>query len=266
MTLQILTLKLDGITAGDYLTWCWDPQPPALDLSSARSPSTPTRSGRHDHRNPRLQPPRPHPRRRRDGRGPTAPDRHRDTSSDAHGRAARKWRSEFRAGAGRATGWSSSPSRAALERRSQASAHSGPRIQGARGSGRRLGDQCRHRHRGVIVPITEGRRTFSPRSAGQQPRRAGKGIDHRTHGTQRPNGPPDRTCTTTTPMPSASSRANWDSRSGARSRRSRSPPADSSRHRTAFLLTLPRDLRSHQQSSGRFPRDAGSAGLHAVTS
>jgi hypothetical protein len=32
MTLQIVTLKLDGITAGDYLTWCRDPDPPALDF------------------------------------------------------------------------------------------------------------------------------------------------------------------------------------------------------------------------------------------
>jgi hypothetical protein len=31
MSLQILILKLDGITAGDYLTWCHDPEPPALD-------------------------------------------------------------------------------------------------------------------------------------------------------------------------------------------------------------------------------------------
>jgi hypothetical protein len=31
MSLQTLTLKLDGITAGDYLTWCRDPDPPALD-------------------------------------------------------------------------------------------------------------------------------------------------------------------------------------------------------------------------------------------
>lgn len=30
--LQTLTLKLDGITAGDYLAWCRDPDPPALDL------------------------------------------------------------------------------------------------------------------------------------------------------------------------------------------------------------------------------------------
>jgi hypothetical protein len=30
--LQILTLKLDGITAGDYLAWCRDPDPPALGL------------------------------------------------------------------------------------------------------------------------------------------------------------------------------------------------------------------------------------------
>jgi len=29
---QILTLKLDGITADDYLTWCRDPDPPALDF------------------------------------------------------------------------------------------------------------------------------------------------------------------------------------------------------------------------------------------
>ena len=36
MSLQILTLKLDGITAGDYLTWCRDPDPPALD-SALRS-------------------------------------------------------------------------------------------------------------------------------------------------------------------------------------------------------------------------------------
>jgi hypothetical protein len=31
MSLQILTLTLVGITAGDYLTWCRDPDPPALD-------------------------------------------------------------------------------------------------------------------------------------------------------------------------------------------------------------------------------------------
>ena len=30
MPLQSLTLNLDGITAGDYLTWCRDPDPPAL--------------------------------------------------------------------------------------------------------------------------------------------------------------------------------------------------------------------------------------------
>lgn len=36
MSLQILTLKLNGITAGDYLTWCRDPDPPALD-SALRS-------------------------------------------------------------------------------------------------------------------------------------------------------------------------------------------------------------------------------------
>jgi hypothetical protein len=33
MTLQTLTLKLDGITAGDYLTWCRDPEPAALDFA-----------------------------------------------------------------------------------------------------------------------------------------------------------------------------------------------------------------------------------------
>jgi hypothetical protein len=33
MPLQILTLKLDGITAEDYLTWCRDPDPPALDIA-----------------------------------------------------------------------------------------------------------------------------------------------------------------------------------------------------------------------------------------
>jgi hypothetical protein len=31
MSLQILTLELDGITASDYLQWCRDPEPPALD-------------------------------------------------------------------------------------------------------------------------------------------------------------------------------------------------------------------------------------------
>jgi hypothetical protein len=36
MPLQILTLKLDGITAGDYLTWCRDPDPPALGLALLR--------------------------------------------------------------------------------------------------------------------------------------------------------------------------------------------------------------------------------------
>jgi hypothetical protein len=30
MTTQTLTLTLDGITAGDYLTWIRDPEPPAL--------------------------------------------------------------------------------------------------------------------------------------------------------------------------------------------------------------------------------------------
>ena len=33
MPLQTLILKLDGITAGDYLTWCRDPEPPALDFA-----------------------------------------------------------------------------------------------------------------------------------------------------------------------------------------------------------------------------------------
>jgi hypothetical protein len=30
MTTQFLTLTLDGITAGDYMTWVRDPEPPAL--------------------------------------------------------------------------------------------------------------------------------------------------------------------------------------------------------------------------------------------
>ena len=33
MPSQILTLKLDGITAGDYLTWCRDPDPPTLGVA-----------------------------------------------------------------------------------------------------------------------------------------------------------------------------------------------------------------------------------------
>ena len=33
MSLQTLTLKLDGITAGDYLSWCRDPEPPVLDFA-----------------------------------------------------------------------------------------------------------------------------------------------------------------------------------------------------------------------------------------
>jgi hypothetical protein len=33
MALQTLTLQLEGITAGDYLTWCRDPEPPALDFA-----------------------------------------------------------------------------------------------------------------------------------------------------------------------------------------------------------------------------------------
>jgi len=33
MALQTLILKLDGITAGDYLAWCRDPEPPALDFA-----------------------------------------------------------------------------------------------------------------------------------------------------------------------------------------------------------------------------------------
>jgi hypothetical protein len=32
MTLQRLTLTLDGITAGDYMQWVRDPKPPALGL------------------------------------------------------------------------------------------------------------------------------------------------------------------------------------------------------------------------------------------
>jgi hypothetical protein len=30
MPLQVLTLTLDGITAGDYMVWLYDPEPPAL--------------------------------------------------------------------------------------------------------------------------------------------------------------------------------------------------------------------------------------------
>jgi hypothetical protein len=33
MSVQYLTLKLDGITPADYLAWVRDPEPPALDLS-----------------------------------------------------------------------------------------------------------------------------------------------------------------------------------------------------------------------------------------
>jgi hypothetical protein len=33
MPIQIISLKLDGITAGDYLTWCRDPEPHALDFA-----------------------------------------------------------------------------------------------------------------------------------------------------------------------------------------------------------------------------------------
>ncbi len=33
MALQVLTLKLNDVTAGDYLTWCRDPDPPALDVT-----------------------------------------------------------------------------------------------------------------------------------------------------------------------------------------------------------------------------------------
>ena len=32
MSLQILSLRLDGITAGDYLTWCRDPDPPGVQI------------------------------------------------------------------------------------------------------------------------------------------------------------------------------------------------------------------------------------------
>jgi hypothetical protein len=32
MSLQHLSLRLDGITAGDYLTWVRDPEPPALGI------------------------------------------------------------------------------------------------------------------------------------------------------------------------------------------------------------------------------------------
>jgi hypothetical protein len=42
---QILSLRLDGITAGDYLTWCRDPDPPALGyaLRSIRLDADPFR-------------------------------------------------------------------------------------------------------------------------------------------------------------------------------------------------------------------------------
>jgi len=33
---QVLTLTLDGITAGDYLAWVRDPEPPALGLGLHR--------------------------------------------------------------------------------------------------------------------------------------------------------------------------------------------------------------------------------------
>lgn len=33
MPLQLLKLKLDGVTAGDYLTWCRDPEPPTLGFT-----------------------------------------------------------------------------------------------------------------------------------------------------------------------------------------------------------------------------------------
>ena len=36
MPAQILTLKLDGITAGDRLTWCRDPDPPAITAATQR--------------------------------------------------------------------------------------------------------------------------------------------------------------------------------------------------------------------------------------
>jgi hypothetical protein len=32
MPVQVLTLTLDGITAGDYMAWVRDPEPPALGL------------------------------------------------------------------------------------------------------------------------------------------------------------------------------------------------------------------------------------------
>ena len=32
MTIQTLELRLDDITAADYLAWCVDPEPPALGL------------------------------------------------------------------------------------------------------------------------------------------------------------------------------------------------------------------------------------------
>lgn len=35
MPVQILSLQLDGVTAGDYLTWRRDPDPPALDHALA---------------------------------------------------------------------------------------------------------------------------------------------------------------------------------------------------------------------------------------
>ena len=91
MPLQILTLKLDGITAGDYLTWCRDPEPArarlraAVDLHRCR----PARG--HDHRDPRLepsppaagrrQPPQPQDSRYRRRPDPPAGDNQRDPQS-----------------------------------------------------------------------------------------------------------------------------------------------------------------------------------------
>jgi hypothetical protein len=75
MPLQILTLKLDGITAGDYLMWCRDPDPPALDFA-LRSISID--ADRHDQRDPRLEPVSGSGPGRRHRRGTTTLHGHRD--------------------------------------------------------------------------------------------------------------------------------------------------------------------------------------------
>jgi len=83
MALQTLTLKLDGITAGDYLTWCRGPGTARARLRAAVVLHRSRTARGHNHRDPRLEPLSAPRRARRERRGTTTLDgRHDRRSAD----------------------------------------------------------------------------------------------------------------------------------------------------------------------------------------